>query len=67
VKGTQCALQGRLGADLELRRSESGKDWCRLSVGVESSRNAYKGGTRAILRELAPLLREQGEALKRIG
>jgi hypothetical protein len=32
-----------------------------------ASRNAYKGGTRAILRELARLLREQAEALKRIG
>ncbi len=31
------------------------------------SRNPYKGGTRAMLRELARLLREQGEALKRIG
>ena len=36
-------------------------------MGVEASRNAYKGGTRAILRELAPLLGEQGEALRRIG
>ena len=32
----------------------------------KASRNAYKGGTRAMLRELARLLREQGEALKRI-
>jgi hypothetical protein len=31
------------------------------------SRNAYKGGTRAMLRELARLLREQREALRRIG
>ena len=31
------------------------------------SRNAYKNGTRARLRELARLLREQAEALKRIG
>jgi single-stranded DNA-binding protein len=29
---TLRALQGRLGADVELRRSASG--WCRLSVGV---------------------------------
>ncbi|MGH8572596.1 MAG: single-stranded DNA-binding protein, partial [Gammaproteobacteria bacterium] len=34
VKGIHCALQGRLGQDVELRRSERGKDWCRLSVGV---------------------------------
>jgi hypothetical protein len=34
---------------------------------AQASRNAYKGGTRAMLRELARLLREQGEALKRIG
>jgi hypothetical protein len=34
---------------------------------AKASRNAYKGGTRARLRELARLLREQGEALKRIG
>jgi hypothetical protein len=34
MKDIQCALQGRLGADAELRRSASGKDWCRLSVGV---------------------------------
>jgi len=27
----------------------------------------YKGGTREILRELARMLREQAEALKRIG
>jgi hypothetical protein len=33
---------------------------------AKASRNAYKGGTRAILRELARLLQEQGEALKRI-
>jgi hypothetical protein len=31
------------------------------------SRNPYKGGTRARLRELARLLREQRAALKRIG
>jgi single-stranded DNA-binding protein len=34
MKGIHCALQGRLGADVELRRSQSGKDWARLSVGV---------------------------------
>lgn len=34
MKGIQCALQGRLGNDVELRRSASEKDWCRLSVGV---------------------------------
>jgi single-strand DNA-binding protein len=34
MKGIHCALQGRLGQDVELRRSASGKDWCRLSVGV---------------------------------
>ena len=40
-------------------KSEEGK--------ARVSRNAYKGGTRAKLRELARLLRQQGEALKRIG
>jgi hypothetical protein len=40
-------------------KSDDGK------VGV--SRNAFKGGIRAKLRELARLLREQREALKRIG
>jgi hypothetical protein len=40
-------------------KSEEGK--------ARVSRNAFKGGTRARLRELARLLREQGEALKRIG
>jgi hypothetical protein len=39
-------------------KSEEGK--------ARVSRNAYKGGSRAILRELARLLREQCEALKRI-
>jgi hypothetical protein len=34
---------------------------------AKASRNAYKGGTRAMLRELARLLREQRAALKRIG
>jgi hypothetical protein len=34
MKGIHCALQGRLGADVELRQSASGKDRCRLSVGV---------------------------------
>jgi single-stranded DNA-binding protein len=34
VKGIHCALQGRLGKDVELRTSAAGKDWCRLSVGV---------------------------------
>ena len=34
---------------------------------AEVSRNAYKGGTRARLRELARLLREQAEALKGFG
>jgi hypothetical protein len=33
----------------------------------KASRNTYKGGTRARLQELARLLREQCEALKRIG
>jgi hypothetical protein len=40
-------------------KSEEGK--------VRVSRNAFKGGTRAMLRELARLLREQAEALKRMG
>jgi hypothetical protein len=40
-------------------KSEEGK--------ARASRNAYKGGTRAMLRELARLLLEQVEALKRIG
>ena len=31
-----------------------------------SSRNAYKGGERAVLREMAALLREQREGLKRV-
>ena len=31
-----------------------------------SSRNAYKGGERAVLREMAALLREQRVGLKRI-
>jgi hypothetical protein len=34
MKCIHCALEGRLGQDVELRRSQSGKDWCRLSVGV---------------------------------
>jgi hypothetical protein len=34
MKGIHCALQGRLGSDVELRRSERGKDWAHLSVGV---------------------------------
>ena len=34
MRGIHCALEGRLGADVELRRSPSGKDWARLSVGV---------------------------------
>jgi hypothetical protein len=31
-------LQGRLGSNVELRRSESGKGWCRLSVGDRRGR-----------------------------
>ena len=31
-----------------------------------SSRNAYKGGERALLREMAVLLREQRDGLKRV-
>lgn len=31
------------------------------------SQNGYKGGTREMLRELARMLKEQDEALKRIG
>ena len=34
MRGIHAALEGRLGQDVELRRSESGKDWARLSVGV---------------------------------
>jgi hypothetical protein len=34
MRGIHCALEGRLGANVELRRSRSGKDWARLSVGV---------------------------------
>ena len=34
MRGIHCALEGRLGAAVELRRSPSGKDWARLSVGV---------------------------------
>jgi hypothetical protein len=40
-------------------KSEEGK--------ARVSRNAFKGGTRTMLRELARLLREQCEALKRTG
>ncbi|MDQ3776549.1 MAG: hypothetical protein M3461_20445 [Pseudomonadota bacterium] len=43
MKGIYCAPQGRLGQDVELRRSESGKDWRRLSVAVDSP----DGGRRA--------------------
>jgi hypothetical protein len=39
-------------------KSEEGK--------ARVSRNAYKGGTRAMLRQLARLLRGQAESLKRI-
>ena len=35
MRGIHCALEGRLGAAVELRRSPGGKDWCRLSVGVD--------------------------------
>lgn len=34
MRSIHAALEGRLGQDVELRRSESGKDWARLSVGV---------------------------------
>jgi single-stranded DNA-binding protein len=34
MKGIHSALQGRLGQDVELRKSSTGKDWARLSVGV---------------------------------
>ena len=34
---------------------------------ARSARSGYKGGTREILRELARALREQAEALKRVG
>jgi hypothetical protein len=34
VRGVHAALQGKLGQDVELRRSASGKDWARLSGGV---------------------------------
>jgi single-stranded DNA-binding protein len=34
MKGIHCALEGRLGQDVELRRTSTGKDWVRLSVGV---------------------------------
>ena len=37
MKGIHCALQGRLGQDVELRRSESGK------TGA-GSRSAFCGG-----------------------
>ena len=40
-------------------KSEEGKQ--------RSAMRGYKGGTRDLLRELARLLREQAEALKRIG
>jgi hypothetical protein len=33
---------------------------------AKSSRNAFKGGTRALLREMSKLLREQKDYLKRI-
>ena len=33
---------------------------------ARSSSNAYKGGTRALLRDVAKLLREQKDCLKRI-
>jgi single-stranded DNA-binding protein len=44
MNGIHCALQGRLGQDVELRRSASGKDWCRLSVVVfEEKARALEG------------------------
>jgi single stranded DNA-binding protein len=35
MRGITACFVGRLGQDVEMRRSASGKDWCRLSVGVE--------------------------------
>jgi uncharacterized protein Veg len=29
MRGIHCALEGHLGQDVELRPSESGKDWAR--------------------------------------
>jgi hypothetical protein len=34
----QAVGRGRLGTDVELRCSETGKDWCRLSVGSYHTR-----------------------------
>jgi hypothetical protein len=34
MRGIHAALEGRLGQDVELPTSASGKDWTRLSVGV---------------------------------
>ncbi len=38
VQGIDAALQGWLGADVALRRSARGKEWCRLSVGRRRGR-----------------------------
>jgi hypothetical protein len=78
-----CAASGlgSWGMASKMPRVHSPKNWrkpstsaVKHSTGPKSeegkarvSRNPYKGGTRARLRELARLLREQAEALKRIG
>jgi hypothetical protein len=61
-------LQGAaVGADTHLAGWEKTTGPKTPQGQAKVSRNAYKAGTRPILRELARLLREQGEALKRIG
>lgn len=39
-----CAFQGRVGKDLEVRTSQSGKQWCALSVAVGGSAGGYQPG-----------------------
>ena len=55
-----------VGANPQLA-TVGGGDGAEVRRGVAGVAERYKGGTRAMLRELARLLREQCEALKRIG
>jgi hypothetical protein len=56
-----CGITPRIPhpKDLAKPKSDEGK--------ARSAMRGYKGGTRAVLRELGRALREQAERLKRIG
>lgn len=61
MKGIECALQGYLSKDAEIRRTQAGREWMLLSMTVDTGGEGGKqdltvGSWSHTIHELAPVL-----------